>query len=109
MKKYFEKDLIEKSFRSLKGILALRPIRVWMKEHVEAHVKICYLAYAIFSYLNYKLKRLEISPVDALEKLKECYKIYLEDEKNDLKWEKIVSPEKIQKKILEKIGVVNKN
>ncbi len=103
VKKYFEKDLIERSFKSLKGVLALRPIRVWLKEHVEAHVKICYLSYAIFSYLNYKLKKLKITPVEALEKLRECYKVYLEDEKNDLKWEKIVSPEKIQKRILKKL------
>src|SRR5712691_5892755 len=33
---YFDKDLVEKAFRSLKGITQLRPIRHWLAERVHA-------------------------------------------------------------------------
>ena len=49
VKKYYEKEIIERAFKQMKGILNLRPIRVWLKDHVEGHIKICYLAYAILS------------------------------------------------------------
>ena len=42
---YFDKDLVEKAFRTLKGVIRLRPIRHWLYNRVTAHVFICYLAY----------------------------------------------------------------
>src|ERR1035441_5352497 len=42
---YFDKDVVEKAFRSLKGITQLRPVRHWLTERVHAHVFLCYLAY----------------------------------------------------------------
>ena len=41
---YFNKDVVEKAFRSLKGITQLRPVRHWLAERVHAHVFLCYLA-----------------------------------------------------------------
>jgi transposase len=49
VRKYFDKDIIERSFKQLKGVLGLRPRRVWLKTHVEGHIKLCYLSYAILS------------------------------------------------------------
>ena len=54
VKHYFEKDKIEKAFRSLKSILGLRPIKHWLEERVKTHIFICYL-------LNCCSKRLSIS------------------------------------------------
>ena len=34
VKKYYEKDVIERAFRQLKGVLNLRPIRVWLTNHI---------------------------------------------------------------------------
>src|SRR3989338_4157291 len=50
IKNYFDKDMVERAFRHIKGVLNLRPIRVWLNNHIEGHIKICYLAYAILSF-----------------------------------------------------------
>ncbi|MEA2054672.1 MAG: transposase [Candidatus Thermoplasmatota archaeon] len=109
VKKYFDKDVIEKSFKQLKGILGLRPIRVWLKTHVEGHVKICYLSYVVLSLLGYKVKKLEISAPEALDKLKHGYKVRLKDSESNFEWSTTVTLEKIQEKILDGLGVVYKN
>ncbi|MEM4083949.1 MAG: hypothetical protein QW752_02750 [Thermoplasmata archaeon] len=40
MKKYYDKDSVERAFKQMKGVLDLRPVRVWLKSHIEGHVKI---------------------------------------------------------------------
>ena len=109
VKKYFDKDIVERAFKQMKGILNLRPIRVWLKDHVEGHVRICYLAYAILSLMNYKLKKLDISAIEALDNLKQGYKVELFDATNRHSWSLIVELEPKQRKILKALGVVYKN
>ena len=109
VKKYYEKDTVERAFRHLKGILKLRPIRLWLREHVRGHVRICYLAYAILSFIDYKLEKLGISAVEALESLQYGYKATLSDKKSNFSWDVIVPLQPNQKKILKKIGVDTKN
>lgn len=108
VKKYFEKDIVERSFKQMKGVLSLRPIRVWLLTHVEAHIKISYLSYCILSLLAYKLKSVGMSPIDALDKLKTVYKVHLKEPSLNFEWEKLVTQSKIQNKILDCIGVVYK-
>jgi len=103
VKRYYEKDIVEKSFRQIKGVLSLHPIRVKLLDRVSAHVKICYLSYCILSLLKHKLRKLEISPVDALEELSNAYKVYLEDAKTNHKWTKMVTLKKSQEKIMKAI------
>jgi transposase len=109
VRKYFEKDIVERAFKQLKGVLKLRPIRAWLKEHVKGHVRICYLAYAILALLQYKIRRLDISAPRALELLKDGYKIRLEDKKSRYTWDLTVDLQPQQRKILDAIGVVTKN
>ena len=106
VKKYYEKDIVEKSFRQIKGVLSLHPIRLKLLDRVSADVKICYLSFCILSLLKYKLRKLEISPVDALEELSSAYKVYLEDKKTKFKWQKVVTLKKSQEKI---ITAIDKN
>jgi transposase len=108
VKKYFEKDIVERSFKQMKGALSLRPIRVWLLKHVEAHIKISYLSYCILSLLGYKLKSIDLSPIDALDKLRTSYKVHLKESSSNFEWEKIVTQSKIQNKILDCLGVVYK-
>ena len=108
IKNYFDKDMVERAFRHIKGVLNLRPIRVWLNNHIEGHIKICYLAYAILSLMNYKLKKLKISAVDALSSLKHGYKINLKDNSSGFEWSIHVPLEPKQKRVLEKLGVVIK-
>lgn len=109
VKKYYDKEIVERAFKQIKGILNLRPIRVWLKDHVEAHIRICYLAYAILSFMSYKLRKINISSVDALNSLKHGYKINLRIPKDDFGWSLYVPLEPKQKKMLQALGVVYKN
>ena len=109
VKNYFDKEMVERAFKHIKGVLNLRPIRVWLNNHIEGHIKICYLAYAILSLMNFKLKKLKISAVDALISLKHGYKINLKDNSSGFEWSIHVPLEPKQKKILKKLGVVTKN
>lgn len=97
---YYEKDIVEKAFKEMKSSINLRPIRKYMLSHVKAHIKICYLAYAILSYMQYKLKAGGISAVSALEKLQPVYKVELKSKKEGLTWSKIVTLTKEQNNIL---------
>lgn len=107
VKLYFQRDRIERSFRQLKGVLHLRPIRLWLKHHVKAHIRICYLAYSILSLLEYNLQPLKISAINALNELKDSYIVAIKDSKNQITWQKICT-NKSQEKILNKLNVVYK-
>jgi transposase len=97
---YFDKDLVEKAFRSLKGVVKLQPIRHWLSQRVIAHVFLCYLAYLLLSLLKFRLKGLSISPDDALYELSTMYKVYLRDSKNLFKISRVVTLTKRQETIL---------
>ena len=103
---YFEKDIIERVFKQLKGILSIRPVRFWLRDHIKAHIKICYLAYAILSLLQYKLRKLNLSAPEALDILKTGYRVYLKDNSTNFQWNTTITLRKDQQKI---IDVVYKN
>src|SRR3989338_1299496 len=109
VKKYYDKEIVERAFKQIKGVLSLRPIRVWLSNHITGHIKICYLAYAILSLLNHKLKKLNITAIDSLESLKHGYKVKLRDTSSNFEWSIHVPLEPKQKKILETLSVVTKN
>ena len=46
---------IEAAFRVQKHDLAMRPIYHWKKERIEAHILICYLAYALLRHAQYRV------------------------------------------------------
>jgi transposase len=100
---YFDKDLVEKAFRSLKGITQLRPIRSWLAERVQAHVFICYLAYLLLSLLQYRLRTTDFTAESALLELSTLYKVYLRDTKGRFKISRIVALTKKQEIILKTI------
>lgn len=97
---YFEKDLVEKAFQNLKGVVALRPIRHWLYDRVEGHIFICYLAYLLLSLLKYKLKKTKIGPIEALKELESLYKIYMKDSVKGFEVTKLVKLTKKQEDIL---------
>lgn len=100
---YFDKDLVEKAFRSLKGVIKLQPIRHWLSQRVIAHVFICYLAYLLLALLKYRLAALGISPEDALDELSTLYKVYLRDAKHVFTLSRVVPLTKRQETILKAI------
>ena len=103
VKLYFEKDLVEKAFKTIKGVTNLRPIRHWLYNRVRAHVFICYLSYLLLSLLRIHTKNLGLTPDKALHELKTVYKIYLRNPKKKLNFEKTVTLNRLQEKILKSI------
>lgn len=101
---YYEKDLVEKAFRTLKGVTNLQPIRHWLYNRVTAHIFICYLSYLILSLMKYKLKKIAISPIMAIETLQSLFSVYIKDEKNNLFITKCVAPNKLQVSIMKAIN-----
>ncbi len=100
---YFEKDLVEKAFQNLKGVIALRPIRHWLYDRVEGHIFICYLAYLLLSLLKYKLRKIRMSPVEALRELETLYKVYMKDTVKGFELTKLVKLTTKQEDILKAI------
>lgn len=100
VKGYFDKDVVEKCFQGLKGVVNLRPVRHWLYNRVEAHVFICYLACLLLSILKDKIRHLEISPIKAIQDLEGLYRVYLRDPKSGFKLGKLVALTKNQEKIL---------
>lgn len=100
---YFNKDLIEKAFRTLKGITQLRPVRHWLAERVRAHIFLCYLAYLLLSLLRYHLRDTEFTPEKALEELATLYKVYLRDHQNRFRLSRTVPLTKNQELIIKAV------
>jgi hypothetical protein len=93
---YFEKDVVECSFRCLRGVLGLRPVRVWLCSHVEAHVKVCYVAYVVLVLLVFRIFGLSFSVVEALDLLRMGYRWNF-DVKSKFEWDLIVELKSEQK------------
>ena len=101
---YFDKDVVEKCFQSLKGVVRLRPVRHWLYNRVEAHIFICYLSCLLLSILKMKVARLEMSEQCALRELDGLYRIYLRDPKKGFKLGRLVALTRIQEKILRAVA-----
>ena len=101
---YFDKDLVEKAFRTMKGITRLQPIRMWLYDRVTAHVFICYLAYLLLSLLQYRLRKTDVSAEEALRELTTMYKVYLKDPKKGFRIGRTVTLTKKQEMILRAIS-----
>lgn len=99
---YFEKDLVEKAFHTLHGIVKLRPIRHWLNTRVIGHIFICYLAYLLLSLLEYRLSisQLQFSASAALKKMETYYKIYGRDEDKGFAIQKTVALTREQEAII---------
>jgi len=104
VKPYFEKDKVEKAFRSLKSVLGLKPIKHWLEERVKSHIFICYISYLLLSLLEIKIKKIEISGVEALEKLSTSYRVHLKNKKTKVEFTKTVILNKIQEKIIKTVN-----
>lgn len=100
---YFDKDLVEKAFRTIKGITRLRPIRHWLYNRVTAHVFLCYLAYLLLSLLQYRLTPLDLTAEEALVELETMYKVYLRDTRKNFEVSRVVTTTKKQESILKAV------
>ena len=102
--KYFDKDVVERSFRTMKSDVQLHPIRLWTPTRINAHIKICYLSMCILSLIKFKCKKLNLSPIEILQNLENIYKINLVHSTTKQKFTKVVTLSSIQKSILKALG-----
>lgn len=105
VKRYFDKDIVEKAFACLKGVTKVRPIRKWLDERVKAHIFICYLSYLILSSLHHQLskKKIQFNAIEAVEMLGTMYKAHLKDSKTGNIFTKVVTLTKNQETILKAV------
>lgn len=100
---YFDKDLIEKAFQSLKGVTRIQPVRHWLYNRVKAHIFICYLSYLLLCLLRLRVKKLKLTPVATLKELDSLYRVYIRDSKKNFNVSKLVALNKNQEKIIKTI------
>jgi transposase len=100
VRKYFEKDVVERSFRTMKGEAQLHPIRLWLPTRVKAHIKLCYLSLCILSLIKYRCKKIDIAPIDIINELQTAYKVNLKHTKTKQTFSKVVTLSNTQKNIL---------
>lgn len=100
VKKYFDKDVVERSFRTMKGEVQLHPIRLWLPTRIKAHIKVCYLSLCILSLIKYRCKKIDIAPTDIVNELQTAYKVNLKHTKTKQSYTKVVTLSNTQKNIL---------
>ena len=93
---------VEKAFRISKTDLRIRPIFHRIKERIEAHICICFTAYALYKELEriLKLNNINLSPEKAIEQIKDIRQLRYVLPKSRLTKTKILKPNEIQKQLL---------
>lgn len=100
VRKYFDKDVVERSFRTMKGDVQLHPIRLWLPTRINAHIKICYLSMCLLSLIKFRCKKINEPPGEILQELHSIYKVNLKHSKTKQRFTKIVTLSNNQKNIL---------
>jgi transposase len=93
---------VEKAFRISKTDLRIRPVYHRLKRRIEAHICICFAAYAIYKELERLVKKNKImlSPEKAIENIKEIRQLrYTLPKSKELKV-KLLKPSSIQSELL---------
>jgi transposase len=93
---------VEKAFRISKTDLRIRPIYHRIKNRIEAHICICFSAYAVYKELErlLKLNKIELSPEKAINEIKEIRQLkYILPKSQQFKI-KILHPTEIQSLLL---------
>lgn len=103
MENYNQLWQIEKAFRISKTDLRIRPIYHRLKKRIEAHICICFTAYAVYKELEriLNVNEINISPEKAIDQIKEIRQLKYELPKSRSIKTKILNPNDLQKRLLE--------
>jgi transposase len=101
---YFQRDEIEKAFRTLKGELSLGPIRYHRRDRIDAYTTIIYLAYLLWSLAQQRLgeKYPSLTVTQALKLVGDIHAVRFQSGKRVLEWTTKRTAE--QNKILKLVG-----
>lgn len=104
---YFQRDEIEKAFRTLKGELSLGPIRYQRRDRIDAYTTIIYLAYLLWSLAQQRLseKYPSLTVTRALKLVGDIHAVRFQSGKRVLEWTTKCTTE--QKKILKLVGALS--
>ncbi len=93
---------VEKAFRISKTDLRIRPIYHRLKNRIEAHICICFTAYAIYKELERLLKenQIGISPGKAIEAIKQIRQLRYVLPKSKQVKTKILQPTEMQSTLI---------
>jgi transposase len=94
---------VEKAFRISKTDLRIRPVYHRLKNRIEAHICICFTAYAVYKKLEQSLKinKIDLSPEKAIKEIKEIMQLRYILPKSQKVKTKILRPTDIQVRLLE--------
>jgi len=94
---------VEKAFRISKTDLRIRPIYHRLKNRIEAHICICFAAYAIYKELERLLRenQIGISPEKALDEIKEIRQLRYILPKSQRVKTKLLQPTEMQSRLIE--------
>lgn len=100
--------VIEESFRIQKTDLSVRPIYHFKPERVEAHILLCYLAFALIRYAEYRieLQKEKISIQEIRRHLWRTQVSILKDHKTDKLYRVPSKPNQTVRKIYQTFGLV---
>lgn len=109
-KTYIQLTQVENAFRAHKSELEIRPIWHHREDRAQAHIFICFLAYVLWKLLEKWQSRAGLgdSPRTVMEELGHIYSgdVVLPTTTGErIKLRSIVTPEKAQKFILQRLGV----
>ncbi|MEA1897913.1 MAG: IS1634 family transposase [Bacteroidota bacterium] len=102
IKNYSQLWQVEKAFRISKTDLRIRPIYHRLKNRIEAHICVCFTAYAIYKELERLLKKsnINLSPEKAINEIKEIRQLrYILPKSQQVKF-KILQPSPSQVQLL---------
>ncbi len=93
---------VEKAFRISKTNLRIRPVYHRLENRIEAHICICFAAYAIYKELERLLKenQIGISPEKAIEAIREIRQLRYVLPKSKQVKTKILQPTEMQSKLI---------
>lgn len=100
---YSQLWLVEKAFRISKTDLRIRPIYHRLKDRIEAHICVCFTAYAIYKELERILKKnnIGLSAEKAIEQIKEIQQLqYVLPKSREVKT-KILQPSQLQARLID--------
>jgi transposase len=99
---YYQLWQVEKAFRISKTDLRIRPIYHRLKERIEAHICICFTAYAVYKELERLLKKnkIDLSPEKAIAHIREIRQLQYVLPKSRKMKTKILKPTDIQESLL---------
>ena len=94
---------VEKAFRISKTDLRIRPVYHRLKNRIEAHICICFAAYAIYKELERLLRenQIGISPEKALDEIKEIRQLRYVLPRSQRVKTKLLQPTEMQSRIIE--------